>query len=405
MDQPEDHRPPLGKAAAPVSRAVPATAAVAETGAAPAQPDRPRSRDSARRRLESGVVSVFRWTLRVLVIAAGLWLLGWFVGRLWSILLPVLLALLLATVLWPPVRFLRRKLPAALAAAIAVLGLMLAIGGMIALFVPVIANEGENLAAQFSSGLGSLQDWLSGPPLNLGDNAVGSLVDQAVGYLQENAQSLAGTALTTVGTIGSAVVTFVFALLFAFFMLKDGPRFLPWLSGWIGRGAGGHVAAVSGRVWTALGAYVWSQAAVAAIDGVLIGLGVWLVGVPLALPIAVLTFLCGFIPVVGAFAAGAVAVVVALVTEGPVPALIVLALIVIVQQLEGNVLQPMLVSKSLNIHAAVVLGGVALGSSLFGVIGAFLAVPAIAIVMVVAGYLREQVNRPAAGTQEAAVPE
>jgi predicted PurR-regulated permease PerM len=355
-----------------------------------------RSGVAARRQLEKGVVTLFRWTLRLLVIAAGLWLLGWLVGQLWSIVLPVLLALLLSTVLWPPVRFLRRKLPAALAALLAVVGLIAVIGGLIALFVPVISNEGEDLAAQFSSGLESLQNWLSGPPLNLGDNAVGSLLDQAVSYLQENAQDLAGTALTTIGTIGSAVVTIVFALLFTFFMLKDGPRFLPWLQGWIGRGAGGHVGAVSGRVWTALGHYVWSQAAVAAIDGVLIGVGVWIVGVPLALPIAVLTFFGGFIPIVGAFAAGAVAVVVALVTKGVVPALIVVAIIVVVQQLEGNVLQPILVSKSLKIHAAVVLGSVALGSTLFGVMGAFLAVPAVAIVMVVANYLREQVtDRPA----------
>ncbi len=364
--------------------------AIEATTTTPTTP--PRGGAAARRRLEKGVINVFRWTLRVLVIAAGLWLLGWVIGQLWSIVLPVLLALLLSTVLWPPVRFMRRKLPPALAAIIAVLGLVALIGGLIALFVPVISSEGENLATQFSSGLESLQTWLSGPPLNFGDNALGGLLDQSVSYLQENAQALAGTALATIGTIGSAVVTIVFALLFAFFMLKDGPRFLPWLRGWIGRGAGGHVGEVSGRVWDALGHYVWSQAAVAAIDGVLIGLGVWLVGVPLALPIAVLTFFGGFIPIVGAFAAGVVAVVVALVTNGVGPALIVLAIIVVVQQVEGNVLQPILVSKSLKIHAAVVLGGVALGGTLFGVVGAFLAVPVISIVMVVAGYLREQVT-------------
>jgi predicted PurR-regulated permease PerM len=379
-----------GPGAAPTEVPVPASVPASPSPAASASV--PRTGKAARRRLEAGVIAVFRWTLRLLVIAGGLWLIGWLIGMVWSIVLPVLLALLLSTVLWPPVRFLRRKLPPALAAIIAVLGLILVIGGLIALFVPVISSEGQNLATQFSSGLQSLQDWLSGPPFNLGDNAIGGLLDQAVSYLQENAQALAGTALTTIGTIGSAVVTVVFALLFAFFMLKDGPRFLPWLRGWIGRGAGGHVAEVSGRVWTSLGHYVWSQAAVAAIDGVLIGVGVWLVGVPLALPIAVLTFFGGFIPIVGAFAAGAVAVVVALVLNGVWPALIVLGIIVVVQQLEGNVLQPILVSKSLKIHAAVVLGGVALGSTLFGITGAFLAVPAISIVMVVAGYLREQVT-------------
>lgn len=351
------------------------------------------ARGEARKRLEGGAIALFRWTLRLLVIAAGLWLVAWVIGQLWSIVLPVLLALLLSTVLWPPVRFMRRKLPSALAALIAVVGLLAVIGGLAALFVPVISAEGQNLADQFSGGLDSLRNWLSGPSFDLGNNPVSSLVDQAVNYLQSNAQSLTTTALATLGTIGSAVITLVFAVLFTFFMLKDGPRFLPWLRGWIGPGAGGHVGEVSGRIWTAFGHYVWSQAAVAAVDAVLIGVGVWLVGVPLALPIAVLTFFGGFIPIVGAFAAGGVAVLVALVTNGVVPALIVLAIIVVVQQIEGNVLQPVLVSKSLKIHPAVVLGGVALGSTLFGVIGALLAVPAISLVMVVAGYLRDEVKQ------------
>ncbi len=373
--------------------------------AEPDAPDRPAGsvststrgaaddRGGARRRLEGGILALSRWTLRLLIIAAGIWVLAWLVGRLWSIVLPLLLGLLLSTVLWPPVRFMRRKVPPALAAAAAVLGLLLVVGGLTALFVPVIGAEGQNLTTQFSSGLDSVRVWLSGPPFNLADNAIGNLVDQAIGYLQENAQSLATTALATLGTIGSAVVTAVFALVFAFFMLKDGPRFLPWLRSWIGRGAGGHVAEISGRVWTALGHYVWSQAAVAAVDGVLIGLGVWLVGVPLALPIAVLTFFGGFIPIVGAFAAGAVAVVVALMMNGFWPAMIVLGIVVVVQQVEGNVLQPMLVSRSLQMHPTVVLAGVALGGNLFGISGAFLAVPAIAIVMVVADYLRDEVKQ------------
>lgn len=378
MDE-QDQQDPAPGATTATSEPAPATTSVG-------------TRSESRKRLEHGVIALFRWTLRLLVIAAGLWLAAWLIGQLWSIVLPVLLALLLSTVLWPPVRFMRRKLAPALAASVAVAALLVVVGGLAAFFVPVISSEGQNLTDQFSSGLESLQNWVSGPPLNLGDNEVGDLIDQAIGYLQENVQALATTALTAVGTVGSALVTLVFALLFTFFMLKDGPRFLPWLSGWIGAGAGGHVAQVSGRVWTALGHYVWSQAAVAAIDGVLIGVGVWIIGVPLALPIAVLTFIGGFIPIVGAFAAGAVAVVVALVMNGVWPALIVLALIVVVQQLEGNVLQPMLVSRSLKIHPAVVLAAVSLGATLFGITGAFLAVPAVSVVMVIAGYLRDEVR-------------
>ena len=141
------------------------------------------------------------------------------------------------------------------------------------------------------------------------------------------------------------------------------------------------------------GQYVWSQAAVAAVDGVFIGVGVWLLGVPFALPIAVLTFFGGFVPIVGAFVAGSVAVLVALVSNGIWTAVGVLAIVLVVQQLEGNVMQPILVGKTMNIHAAVTIAVVALGGTLFGIVGAFLAVPAVAVVQVIARYTREQLQK------------
>jgi len=156
-------------------------------------------------------------------------------------------------------------------------------------------------------------------------------------------------------------------------------------------------------VWTALGQYVWSQAAVALVDAIFIGLGVWILGVPFALPIAVLTFFGGFVPIVGAFVAGAIATLVALVSGGIWTAVGVLAIVLVVQQLEGNVLQPILVGRTMKIHAAVVIAAVALGGTLFGIIGAFLAVPAVAVVQVIAQYVRAQIGgappgEPQAGT-------
>ncbi|MBM9467948.1 AI-2E family transporter [Nakamurella sp. YIM 132084] len=368
-------------------------------------PDRPRARKqdqamevpqadpAARHRLGRGVTAVSTWTLRLIIIAAGLWVLAWLIGEFWSILLPLFLALLLSTVLWPPVRFLRRWLPASLAALIGVVGLLLIVAGVVTLITRVVTAQGQDLANQFSAGLSSLQDWLAGPPFNLNDNALGDLVNQGVQWVQANTQTVAGTALSSLATVGSILITLVLALVLAFFMLKDGPRFVPWLRRWIGREAGDHFAEVSGRVWSALGAYIWSQAAVAAVDGIFIGLGLWILGVPLALPIAVLTFFGGFIPIVGAFVAGVVAVLVALVTQGFWSAVIALGIVLLVQQLEGNVLQPLLVSRTLKINAAVVLGSVSLGGTLFGIIGAFLSVPAVAVVMVVAQYLRSQVTQ------------
>ena len=344
---------------------------------------------AARRRFTSGVHASARWTLRLLVLAAGVWVLTQVLAWLWPILLPIVFGLMISAVLWPPVRWLRRRgLPPALAAALGLLGILALVGAVIWLIVPVIVQQAQPLADQASAGLSSLQTWLSQPPFNLDEQGLGDLVDQAVSYLQSNAQTIAVTALSSLAAIGSVVVNLVLALILSFFMLKDGPKFLPWLTRWVGVRTGHHVDEVAGRVWTALAQYIWSQAAVAAVDGIFIGLGVWLLGVPLALPIAVLTFLGGFIPIVGAFIAGGVAVLVALVSNGVWTAFFVLLVVLAVQQIEGNVLQPILVGKTLKLNAAVVIGGVTAGGSLFGIVGAFLAVPVIAGGIVIAQYLR-----------------
>jgi putative heme transporter len=355
---------------------------------APTGPSTPQDR------LGVGITEVSCWTLRGLIILAGLYVVLYLIGQIWTVVLPVALGLLLSTVLWPPVRWLRRHLPAALSAFIGVLALPVLVGGLITLVTTIVAGEWRSLAGQFSSGLTTLQRWLAGPPFNLGDNAIGQLTDKAVKYLQEHASALTETALTSLTTVGSLILTLVLALLLCFFMLKDGTKFLPWLHTWVGAGAGSHFSALTGRIWDVLARYIWAQAAVAAIDAVFIGLGAWILGVPFALPIAVLTFFGGFVPIVGAFVAGFVAVLVALVSEGVWIAVIMLVVIVVVQQLEGNVVHPMLVGRTMKIHPAVVIASVTAGSALFGIIGAFLAVPTVSVAITVANYVRDQINSP-----------
>lgn len=353
--------------------------------------------DAALAGLKHNVTDWSRWTLRLLIIGVGLWVLFWILGLLWSVLLPIFFGLLLATVLWPPVRFMRRKLPNALAAILALVGLLVLFGGLIAVLAPQVTSQAGDLADRAIDGLTTLQQWLAGPPFNLGPNALGGLVDKGIAQLQSNSQEVVTIVIGSLGAIGSAIVTLVLAVVLCFFILKDGPRFVPWLQTWMDRSGGTHFAEVSDRVWTALGQYVWSQAAVAAVDGLFIGLGVWILGVPFALPIAVLTFFGGFVPIVGAFVAGSVAVLVALVSNGIWTAVGVLVIVLIVQQLEGNVMQPILVGKTMKIHPAVTIGVVALGGTLFGIVGAFLAVPAVAVVQVIARYVREQLQaRPPA---------
>ncbi|MDQ3457242.1 MAG: AI-2E family transporter, partial [Actinomycetota bacterium] len=225
--------------------------------------------------------------------------------------------------------------------------------------------------------------------------------------LQASASTIASGVITGVTAVTQALVNLFVMLFLAFFFLKDGPRFLPWLRATVGDRAGEHLDAVLRRSWRTLGGFFRSQAAVGFLDAVFIGIGLLILGVPLALPLAVLTFLGGFVPIIGALIAGSLAVLVALVTQGPTVALIVVAIVVVVQQVEGNVLQPILQGRALRLHQAVILLAVAAGSSLYGVAGAFFAVPVVAVLAEVLRYLGDQLDhRPGqAKLHEAEEPE
>src|SRR5699024_7705536 len=181
-------------------------------------------------------------------------------------------------------------------------------------------------------------------------------------------------------------------LVLTFFFIKDGHAFLPWLRRVSGRTAGRHLTEMLTRIWVTLGGFVRTQAIVSAVDAFFIGLGLVILGVPLAPALAVLTFMAGFIPIVGAFVAGTLAVLVALVSNGWVTAVWVLGIVLLVQQVEGNVLQPVLQSRSMRMHPGIILLSVAAGGTLFVIPGAFLAVPVAATVVVALRYLSEQVD-------------
>ncbi|MDF0530132.1 AI-2E family transporter [Tsukamurella sp. 8F] len=333
------------------------------------------------------------WSVRIVAIAALLWVLSKVIGMLWSVLLPVLLAVIVCTVLWPLVDRLRRwRLPPALATAVTMILALAVLAGIIGAIAPSVVSQSQQLATQASTGVQHVQKWVQGPPLNLGDEQISQFGDSITSKLQSSAQSIASGVFTGVSAATSAVVTVVMVLMLMFFFLKDGDRFLPWLRRTVGDPAGGHVSEVLRRVWQTLGGFIRTQALVSLIDAVFIGLGLVLLDVPLAYALAVVTFIGGFIPMVGAFVAGALAVLVALVSGGFGTALAVLAVVIAVQQLEGNVLSPMLQSKSMDLHPAVVLLSVALGGTTFGIVGAFLAVPVAASVAVLVRYLGERVD-------------
>ena len=340
-----------------------------------------------------GLKAMAAWALRLIVIGVALALLFRLLGEVWVGVRPILLALILSTVLRPPVGWLvRHRWPSALAAGTVLLGALLAFGGLVAAATQPMVSQSVELANSAVTGIEQVQEWLTGPPVNLADERIDTLTAAVIDRVQGSATQIAAGVFSGVSAVTSSVITAVLVLVLTFFFIKDGPAFLPWLRREAGPDIGGHLTEVFSRSWKTLGDFIRVQAVVSFVDAVLIGLGLVVLGVPLAAALAVLTFFAGFIPIVGAITAGALAVLVALVSNGPTTALMVLAIIIAVQQLESNVLQPVLQGRSLNLHAAVVLLAVTAGGTLFGIIGAFLAVPVAAVTAAVLRYISEQIS-------------
>ncbi|MFS3126966.1 AI-2E family transporter [Nocardioides sp. Bht2] len=374
--------------------AAPATSAGEERRARQRAQQEFRQRTQAREQtIGRGTAWLARWSLRLVLIVLGLIVLGLVIRYTWSIVLPVTLAMIFTTVLQPPAYFLERhlKLPSALAAATVMLGSFSVIGLLIYVMAPSVADQSTQLADDAVKGINRLSDWLAESDLGVSANQLDEMLTSAEEKIKDSAGTIASGVLVGVNMATNIVLNLVLALVLTFLFIKDGRRFLPWIKNNSGPTAGPHLYEVGNRIWATLGGFIRTQALVSAIDAVFIYIGLIAVGVPLAFPLAVITFFAGFIPIIGAVSAGALAVLIALVSVGPLKALIVLAVILAVQQLEGNVLSPLLQSRSMNLHAAVVLLSVTLGSSLFGIIGAFLAVPVTAIVAVILRYLNEQV--------------
>jgi putative heme transporter len=342
-------------------------------------------------RIGQGVAWLARWSGRWILIAVGAVLLGYLLRYTWAVVFPALLAIVVCAVLHPLARLLHvhLRLPRTAAAAVAVVGFVLAVIGLAAALAPSVADEIGRIGSEAAGGVRELRRQATETGL-VGEQQI----DDALAALQDRLSGSGGTiaqgVLGGLGAVSSAATTTLVTLVLAFLFLKDGHRFLPWTARVAGPVAGKHLTTVLERIWHAIGGYIRAQALVSLIDAVLIGAALLLLGVPLAVPLAVITFAAGFIPIVGAVVAGARAVLIALVDPGPVTALVVLGVILLVQQLEGNVLSPWLQSRNVQLYPAVVLLGVLLGGTLFGVTGAFLAVPVAAAVAVTLRYLDEQ---------------
>ena len=332
------------------------------------------------------------WALRFIVLAAAAYILWMGLGQLWTGLLPILLAIPVCTVLWPPVRLLRKWMPNALAVALTIIGAFGIFGGILAAIAPSVTEQSKMLWGQALVGIHQLQGWVQGPPLNIQNADMNRAVDEITAKLQGQAGNIASGVFTGLSTASSVAVTLGVMLVLTFFFLKDGDQFLPLVRRVTGQNVGWHLTEVLTRTWNTLAGFIRAQALVSLLDAIIIGAGLLIMQIPMALALAVITFFAGFIPIVGAVTAGALAVLIALVSKGVGMAIAVLVLIIIVQQLEGNVLSPMLQSKAMDLHPVIVLLGVTVGGTLFGIVGAFLAVPVAATLAVWLRYHGDMVS-------------
>jgi putative heme transporter len=323
-------------------------------------------------------------------IALALVVLGLVAGELTLVLVPVVLALFPATLLVPVAGWLRRRgLPAALAGLVSIVAGIALIGAVIGSMVPLVASELPDLAESASEGVAQIEELLEDGPLGMETDGVEGLLSTAreqLGEVGDYAGQATGAAFAAFEAVAGLLLLFVVL----FFYLKDGRRLSEGVISAFPRRSRDRVRRLAASSWETLGRYFRGQLLVAFVDAVFIGIGLLVLGVPLALPLAVLIFFGGLFPIVGAVATGALAVLVALADGGLTTALIVLGLVLAVQQLESNVLEPVILGRVIDLHPLVIILAITAGSLALGILGAFLAVPVAAIVAGVIADLRGQ---------------
>jgi predicted PurR-regulated permease PerM len=348
--------------------------------------DGPEERDG---RPSGGLHAVGRtaWAIvGILLVAAAVAIAA---GELTLVLVPAILALFPATLLIPLAAWMKRHgVPDALSALLTILAGLLFLAAIIGAMIPLVLNELPDLLTSAGEGLQELSGFLEDGPLGLEIGGIEGLLDMAAQQLGDagGADQAVDVAVTTFEVIAGILLLIVTL----FFYLKDGRRLALGLVTTVPPRHRDRVARSAGVAWDTLGRYFRGQLLVALVDAIFIGLGLWLLGVPLALPLAVLIFFGGLFPIVGAVTTGALAVLVALADAGLTSGLIVLGLVLLVQQLESNVLEPLILGRVIALHPFVIIVVITSGSVLLGILGAFLAVPVAAIAARVIEDLREE---------------
>ena len=331
----------------------------------------------------------YSWRFLV-VLAAGI-VFVYALVTLRLIFIPVVVALLISTLLVPLAERLRKRgLPSLLATWIVIVASLGLVAGIVSLIAPAIAGELDNVGRDVRKGTEDVITWLTTGPLDLTRSQINGYIDELSEQVRQRQSSIVSGAFKGAYLLAEVVVGTVLTLVLTFFFVKDGNRISTAILEMFPERRHDDIRTVSKRSWDALGAYIRGTAIVGLVDAVAIGGTMLVLGVPLVGPIAVITFFAAFFPLVGAVVAGVVAALVALVTTGFVPALILAAAAIVVQQVEGDLLQPMVLGRAVRLHPLVILLSLTGGAIVAGIAGAFLAVPVAAVTAVVVAHLRGQ---------------
>jgi predicted PurR-regulated permease PerM len=356
-------------------------------------PDVPESADHS---VPNGLRVAAAWSWRLVVVVAALYLVLRAVAYLTVVIVPLFVGLLLAALLQPGAAALRRHgwspVPSALTMLVVGIGV---VAGIITLVVEQFVAGYDDLASQVGEGLAQVQDFAV-RTFPISQNQINEAVQSAQDAIVANRSLLTSGALTTAATVSEVLTGALLTLFTLFFFLLDGRHIWLWVVGLAPVNSQAYLDEAARRSWRTLISYVRATVVVAAFDAIFIGVGLLFLGTPLVIPLAALVFLGAFIPIIGSFLAGTVSVLVTLVAVGPVRALVALGIIVLIMQLEGHVMQPLLMGRAVSVHPLAVVLGIAAGLLVGGIFGALIAVPVIACTNVAGTYLsrRDEGPRP-----------
>jgi predicted PurR-regulated permease PerM len=356
----------------------------AEVTFEPPVPDRAPERQSTSSRDDAEVPHSLRiaaaWSWRLIVIGLVGWVLLRVIGTISIVVIPLAIALLLSALLSPAVGVLfRHRMPRSLATFLVMIGGLAAVAGTLTLVINQFVDGLPQLTSNASEGVRQIQDWARTGPLHLSDQQLNQAIASVQDWINANTSKLTATGVATAATLLELITGGLLVLFSTFFFLRDGGRIWRFLVRLLPIAARWRVDDAGRAAWATLVAYVRATVLVAFIDAVGIGIFLVILRIPFPFPLAALVFLGAFVPIVGASVSGAVAVLVALVDKGWLIALIVLGAVIFVQQLEGHVLQPLIMGRAVAIHPLVVIVGIASGVVVAGIIGALVAVPLIAV--------------------------